>query len=114
MGGRNEARLTDRGVENKYWFRDRVLRDHRYKLYVGTDRLPQKFFDLTHDPTESNNLLGKLDKTAQKSLNAMMKVVETMPKRDSDPRYTPLPHRPWYKTPKTKSEVWKTGLPWVQ
>ena len=40
MGGQNHAKVSDRGVENEWCFRDRVVRDQRYNLYVGTDRKP--------------------------------------------------------------------------
>ena len=40
MGGKNDARLTKDGVQNAFVFRDRVLRDERFKLYVDPRRQP--------------------------------------------------------------------------
>ncbi len=111
MGGRNEARLSDRGVENKYWFRDRVLRDKRFKLYVGTNRKPEKLFDLQKDPFEANNLIESQDKMHRDAINKLFAPIAKMPTRDNDPVYEPLPHKDWYRVPKVKSQTWKTGYP---
>ena len=40
--GSHPAKLSDKGVENVYYFRDRVIRGTRYKLFIGTDRKPEK------------------------------------------------------------------------
>jgi hypothetical protein len=39
-------------------YRGRVLRDKRYKRYIGTDRKAEKLIGLASDPDESKNLLA--------------------------------------------------------
>ncbi len=111
MGGRNEARLTDKGVENKFWFRDRVIRDKRFKLYIDEHRKPTKLVELASDPSEENNLINSDRQDVQAALAALRGVAKTMPERDADPVYRPLPQQPWFRQPNTKSTVWKTGYP---
>jgi arylsulfatase A-like enzyme len=65
MGGRNNAKVSNRGVENEGYFRDRVVRDERYKLYIGTDRRPQKPADLPVDPDEKPDIAGQESQTAR-------------------------------------------------
>ena len=68
MGGKNEAKLTDDGVENRYVFRDRVLREKRFKLYVSTKREAVKLVDVIADPEEKKNLIDSSDPEAQAAL----------------------------------------------
>jgi hypothetical protein len=108
MGGKNNARLTDKGVENQYVFRDRVLRNDRYKLYVGTNKKPQKFFDLQTDPYEKNNLINKLETEEQKqNFQKLSAVIQSFPDIDNDPRYHPNLQQEWDLKVTAKSEVWK-------
>ena len=111
MGGKNQARLTDAGVENKFWFRDRVLRDKRFKLYVGPDRQPLRLVDLQNDPEEKADVRQRNDAETQAAWATLTSVIPSFPGRDNDPIYTPLPHRPWYRSPEAASQVWKTGYP---
>lgn len=107
MGGKNEAKLTDKGVENAYVFRDRVLRTERFKLYVDTKRKPAKLIDLKNDPDEKKNLLSSEDQDAQAALNFLVTQIKDFPERDSDPIYKPLSKQPWDLPIETESEVWK-------
>jgi len=108
MGGKNNARLTDKGVENQYVYRDRVLRNERYKLYVGTNKKPQKFFDLQTDPFEKNNLINKLETEDQKdNFQKLSGVIQSFPEKDNDPKYNPNPPQEWDVKITAKSEVWK-------
>ena len=77
MGGRNEAQVSDRGVENRAYFRDRVVRDEHYKLYIGLDRRPQKLVDLTLDPDEKTDLTGA---ETEEALSARQRL-ESLPTR---------------------------------
>jgi len=61
MGGGNHAKLTRQGVENQYRYRDRVIRNKRYKLYVNAQRKPEKFIDLQKDREEQINLIDSID-----------------------------------------------------
>ncbi|BDD12599.1 arylsulfatase (plasmid) [Fulvitalea axinellae] len=109
MGGKNQAKLTDKGVENRFRYRDRVLRNKRYKLCIGTDRKAKAFYDLREDPWEERNLIDNLgvETGRRKSFEALMAVVKTFPEQDSDPSYLPNPKRPWDVEVKAKSQIWK-------
>ncbi|MBT5902044.1 MAG: sulfatase-like hydrolase/transferase [Opitutaceae bacterium] len=107
MGGRNEAKLTDAGVENAYVYRDRVLRNERFKLYVDTNRTPEKLFDLENDPWEEHNIIGSTDPDAAAAQAFLTLQLSRYPGRDSDPIYNPLPARPWDVPVTAQSEVWK-------
>ena len=87
---------TDRGIENAFYFRDRVLRESRYKLFVGTDRKPKKLVDLVYDPEEKINLIS--DTGFSSIVSRLMTVVENQPIQDNDPCYTLLEDYPYYET----------------
>jgi arylsulfatase A-like enzyme len=107
MGGGNHARLTDAGVENMYIFRDRVLRNKRYKLFVDSRRKSEKLVDLIVDPDESENLLDRLDENSNEAYEFLRNVVRQFPKKDADPIYLPLPPQPWDVEIRAESKVWK-------
>lgn len=107
MGGQNNARLTDAGVENEWYFRDRVLRDKRYKLYVGTDREPEKLFDLHADPFEEKDILEEADGEAREAMERLLQVADGFPEQDNDPRYDPPQDA--YVDVTAESQTWKKG-----
>ncbi len=108
MGGQNNARLTEKGVENQYVFRDRVLRNKRYKLYVGTNRQPEKFYDLQADPFEKNNLINSLNTSKrEKNFKQLADNIKSFPEKDNDPIYKPNPPQNWDVKITAESEVWK-------
>lgn len=108
MGGGNHAKRTGQGVENQYKFRDRVLRNERFKLLIGPDREPAGLFDLHRDPWEEENLLGgALSDTAQQALDKLLQVAASFPGEDADPRYIPNPEQSWDVPVTAESEVWK-------
>ncbi|NQU52257.1 MAG: sulfatase-like hydrolase/transferase [Bacteroidetes bacterium] len=108
MGGQNNARLTEKGVENQYVFRDRVLRNERYKLYVGTNRQSEKFYDLQTDPFEKNNLIDSLNTSErEKNFKQLADNIKSFPEKDNDPIYKPNPPQNWDVKITAESEVWK-------
>ncbi|MAX26689.1 MAG: N-acetylgalactosamine 6-sulfate sulfatase [Phycisphaeraceae bacterium] len=107
MGGGNNAALSEKGVENQYRFRDRVLRDKEYKLYVSTDRKPEQLYDLKNDPYETQNLVTSKDPEIQQIIQKLWKVVETFPEVDSDPQYIPLGPQAWDVEVTVESQKWK-------
>ena len=111
MGGGNHAKLTDAGVENQYWFRDRVLRNDRYKIYINSNREAEKMVDLRRDPEENLNILNSATPEIAAARRLFMKAVDQMPTKDADPRYQALPQREWFLIPDTPSQIWKTGRP---
>ena len=96
-GGGTTAKKTDGGyrVFNKHEYRDRVIRDKRYKLYVGRDRKSEKLIDLKTDSQEKNNILDSKDSQAKAALAKLEKVAATFPQKDANPKYDPLPLQPW-------------------
>lgn len=93
MGGRNEARLTNNGVQNKYVFRDRVVRDKRYKLYFDINRKPVKLVDLKNDLDEKTNLIVQPE--VKSILDKLVQAESKWPAQDAAPRYTPNPPQKW-------------------
>lgn len=108
MGGGNNAQLTEAGVENQYIFRDRVLRNKQYKLYVDTHRQPEKLFDLLQDPYEQENLIDDLSDPEQKrNFEQLSAVIASFPEKDNDPQYRPNPAQSWDVEVTAKAGEWK-------
>ncbi len=107
MGGKNEARLTSAGVENAYVFRDRVIRNERFKLYVDSARRPEKLFDLREDPFEEVNLIDRSEPEVRAAREALAAVIDGFPVRDRDPIYRPLSPQPWDVPVTAESQTWK-------
>jgi len=108
MGGGNYAALTVNGVENQYRFRDRVLRNERYKLYINTVREPEMFIDLLDDPAEQFNLIDSLNTVDRRSnFDYLTGLISMFPLEDNDPIYDPNPDQPWDVKITQESGVWK-------
>jgi arylsulfatase A-like enzyme len=107
MGGGNRAALSEKGVENEYRFRDRVIRDKKYKLFVSSERKPEKLVNLQTDPREKENLLPPSNPESKAAFEKLWKVIEKFPGKDNDPIYNPLPPQPWDVDVTVESEVWK-------
>ena len=108
MGGQNNARLTENGVENEYNFRDRVIRNERFKIYIGTSGNPTHFYDLETDNFEKKNLVNELSTEVQQSnFKFLYSVCKTFPEKDNDPIYKPNPKQNWDVQISAKSQVWK-------
>ncbi|WP_435274127.1 sulfatase-like hydrolase/transferase [Psychrobium sp. nBUS_13] len=109
MGGMNEAAVSDNGIENKFVFRDRVIRDKRYKLYVNaTQPLSyEKLVDLKNDPEEKVNLIHSKDPEIVAAKAALIKVAQAQPKRDNDPSYRKRQALSWDVPVTVKSQDWK-------
>ncbi|PHN02371.1 sulfatase-like hydrolase/transferase [Flavilitoribacter nigricans] len=108
MGGGNNAKRTEAGVENQYVYRDRVLRNERFKLFVGPDQQAAGFYDLQRDPWEQQNLIDQtLTDTAQRALNTLLEAASDFPEEDADPRYIPNPEQSWDVPITAESGVWK-------
>lgn len=73
-------------LENAIQFRDRVLRDEKYKVYVDTLQQIHRLFDMENDPYETNNLIDKAE--MKQVLNAFKTKVDALPKLDNNPKYT--------------------------
>ena len=109
MGGRNEFEVSEQGIENRYTYRDRVVRDKQYKLFVkaSPERGYEKLVDLKADLDEKVNLLHSKDPKVIAAKEALMKAVSTMPDRDNDPKYRHRQPLDWDKPVTVKSQIWK-------
>lgn len=94
MGGR-PAGFRDNRIVPAQGYDDRVIRDKRWKLWVGTDRRPEKLFDMQNDPWESVNLIDSEDPAARAARSRLWRVIEQMPAEDGQPRYRPNPVQAW-------------------
>jgi arylsulfatase A-like enzyme len=110
MGGNGEgsaAALSEKGMENQYRFRDRVIRDKEFKLFVSSERKPEKLINVLADPEEKNNLLQSDDPKVKAAFGKLWKVALSFPEQDSDPHYIPLQKESWDKAVTVKSQIWK-------
>lgn len=108
MGGGNKAKLTDQGVENQYVFRDRVVRNRQYKLYISTEAKPEKFYDLIADPFETTNLIATLNTEERRSnFDQLSQIIARFPAKDAEPRYHPNPPQAWDVKISAESQSWK-------
>jgi len=93
MGGGGGTYDENGRVINRHVYRDRVIRDKRFKLYVETDRSAAKLVDLANDPAELTDV--KDDPRFADALARLKAVEATFPDQDASPRYTPLPPQDW-------------------
>lgn len=109
MGGRNEAAVSENGVENRYVFRDRVIRDKRYKLYLSAtpERTAERLVDLIADPDEAVDLRDSDVPAVQEALARLLAVAANFPDRDADPRYRHRAANDWDVDVTVESQVWK-------
>lgn len=96
MGG-HPAAFRDGRVTPAQAYDDRVVRDGRWKLWIGTDREPVKLFDMQADPWETNNELGSYDEAARAARQRLLGLVRSLPETDAIPQYTPNPPQKWDK-----------------
>ena len=97
MGGQPGTIGENGRVRPVFDYRDRVIRDKVFKLYVGTDRTAQKLFNLLNDPFEKTNLISSNQPDVTSAKERLMKVVNNFPKIDAHPKYDATPAQPWDK-----------------
>jgi arylsulfatase A-like enzyme len=71
---------------NTTQYRDRVVRDKHYKLYIGKDRQPKQLVRIT-DGAEGPNIIESKRPADQAALKKLSKVAASFPAKDSNPRY---------------------------
>ena len=106
--GADPARMTDKGVQNVFYFRDRVVRDARFKLFIDTNRKPEKLIDLSQDPEEANNLMGNPEYADV--FQRLTAIIDTLPKADNDRSYEPLALNAWDRKASHEADVHKRGI----
>ena len=94
MGG-HPAVIREGRVHPRVAFANRVIRDQRWKLWVGEDRTPQRLFDLIADPFEAVDLIKSDRADAIRARERLWQIIAAQPSRDGSPRYVPNPPQPW-------------------
>jgi arylsulfatase A-like enzyme len=88
MGGLPAVITEDSLVQNRFEFRDRVIRTQKYKAYIDTVKQVVRIFDMEKDPYEITNLI---DKEELKPVIAEFKeILKDIPLQDNNPTYTRL------------------------
>ncbi len=88
FGGRFAMLKNDR-ITSAHIFRDRVIRDKEFKVYVDTARNIYEIIDILVDPEETNNLIDSEDPRIVKALQKFKRIVNNLPAKDNSPVYTP-------------------------
>lgn len=85
------GRIGDDGmIKNWYDFRDRALRNERFKVYVDTMRTINRLFDLETDPYEQENLIESEDDIHRETIQYFQEIIAGLPEKDNNPDYTRL------------------------
>ena len=90
----SRAKKTDEGIVNQHAFRDRVIRDQKYKLFIDINRKPVALVDVINDPEEKTNLLDSELPEAMLALETLKKALALFPEKDANPKYNPQPPAP--------------------
>lgn len=85
--GSNPAKIEAGRITNAFNFRDRVIRDKKYKAYVDTLGEIVQVIDLESDFYEQINLIDSKDQQIWKAISKFQGVVENLPKKDNNPIY---------------------------
>lgn len=93
--GHGPAKLDAKGVRGVNDFADRVIRDKRFKVWLGAAPKITHLYDLQADPWEENNLIDSTDPACVAALKKFQAVVDSIPAKDGRPTYTPRPANPW-------------------
>ena len=96
--GHGPARLDAKGVRGKADFATRVIRDKRFKVWVGSDRRIIRLHDLKSDPAERTNLLDSTDAVHAAARKKFQAVINALPEKDARPKYDPRKSNPWDKS----------------
>ncbi|MEN8127270.1 MAG: sulfatase-like hydrolase/transferase [Planctomycetota bacterium] len=73
--------------KNKVAYRDRVLRDKSYKVYVNTKGKIEKLIDLKADPLEKRNILSSENPEVKAAIQKFEAAIKQFPEKDNNPRY---------------------------
>ena len=93
--GFGKARLTANGVVGRDAYTERVIREKRYKVWVGEDGRVRALYDLARDSLEKDNQVASELPRWQSARDRLQAVADTLPARDGRPRYRQRPRNPW-------------------
>ena len=88
--GSHPAKILDGRVSNVHLFRDRALRDKRYKVFVDTLKKISHIYDMKNDKQEKNNLINSKSEEIIKVLNKFKSIIDSLPTSDLQPKYYKL------------------------
>jgi arylsulfatase A-like enzyme len=88
--GSHPAKISNGRVTNVHKFRDRALRDERYKVYVDTLKQISEVYDLKNDLEEENNLIHSKSEHTQQVLLKFKNILRSFPSEDGKPKYKKL------------------------
>ncbi len=88
--GSHPATIRNGRVVNFFTFRDRAIRDKKYKAYIDTTKVIYELYDLESDPGEKNNLLNSDKPEVREALKKIETVLQTLPDKDANPKYKKL------------------------
>ncbi|MDN5216854.1 sulfatase-like hydrolase/transferase [Fulvivirgaceae bacterium BMA12] len=86
LGGRFAMLVNDR-ITSAHTFRDRVIRDEKYKSYVDTTGRIYEIIDFLNDPDEQINLIDSSNPEIVTSKKKFQEVVNSLPQKDNSPIY---------------------------
>jgi arylsulfatase A-like enzyme len=109
MGGQNQAKRTDKGIQNKWYYRDRVISNGKYKLWVSPEKKPVKLIDLKKDLYESENLINNPEYA--EVIKTLFAAVKNNLEKDNEPIYEALKAEAWDVKISAKGDEWKSGKP---
>jgi hypothetical protein len=109
MGGRNEAKRTEKGIQNKWHYRDRVISNGKYKLWISPEKKPVKLIDLKKDLYESENLINNPEYA--EVVKTLFAAVKDNLGKDNEPIYEALKAEKWDVKVSAKGDKWKSGKP---
>ena len=98
--GSHPAKIKDGRVNNVHSFRDRALRDKRYKVFVDTLKKISHIYDLRNDSEEKNNLIYSKSEEIKKVLNKFKTIIASFPNLDIQPKYNKLNNSKYDISPK--------------
>ena len=87
--------LDQQGVRGVNDYADRVLRDKRYKVWLGNSPEIAELYDLKTDPLEQKNLIDSQQSEHVAALARFQAIVDSQPSTDARPQYRPRPANSW-------------------
>ena len=88
--GSRAATLENGRVKNIYTFRDRAIRNKRFKAFVNQNKIIDEIYDLSNDVEEERNLIYNRNAEVVAALRFFNKVIRKLPKEDANPKYKKL------------------------
>lgn len=95
--GANPAGFKDGRVVPKVDYRERVLRDQKWKVRSDEPKLISALYDLENDPFEKNNLLDSDEAGAVAAKAFFQTILDQQPEKDAAPLYDLNPVQVWDK-----------------